>query len=154
MASRVTVRDTGHKKLLERLQASGRARVTVGIHEQEGSELHEGSDDLTVSDVGAIHEFGLGVPQRSFLRSTMDENRDKYNDALRRIGRLVVQGRLRSTEQGLAQLGARCVGDVQAKIRAGVPPALSPVTVAAKGSSTPLIDTGQMWSSITSRVEQ
>ena len=39
-------------------------------------------------------------------------------------------------------------------IRAHIEPALSPMTVQLKGSSTPLIDTGQLWTSISYRTSE
>lgn len=151
MASRITDKDKGYKRLLARMSSSGKPRLTVGVHEDDGFAEH--GDGLTVADVAAINEFGLGdTPERSFLRSTVDENEAKYREFERRIGKAVILNKLQSAEQGYEQLGALVVGDVQRKISSGVPPENAPSTVARKGSSTPLIDTGQMRSSVTSRV--
>jgi hypothetical protein len=62
MAGKVTDRDRGAKALMKRLREHGKQRLTVGLHEAEGETLHEGDDDegsdLTVLDVGLMHEFG------------------------------------------------------------------------------------------------
>lgn len=153
MASRITIKDRGYARLAQRLRASGKPALTVGVHEDDGAEPH-GQDGTTVAEVAAANEFGLGVPERSFIRSTLDENDAKYKELERRIGKAVVLGKLESVEQGLEQLGALVVGDVQRKISSGVPPENAPSTVAAKGSSTTLVDTGQMRASVTSRVRR
>ena len=46
--------------------------LTAGIHATEGGESH--SNGLTNADVGSFHEFGFGVPQRSWLRAYFDEH--------------------------------------------------------------------------------
>ena len=51
-------------------------------------------------------------------------------------------------EQALGQLGEMTKGDVQTEIRSGDFAPLKPATIKRKGSSRPLIDTGQMVQSI------
>jgi hypothetical protein len=48
-------------------------------------------------------------------------------------------------------LGQQMVSDVNQTVRsgAGVPPPLKPATIARKGSSRPLVDTGRLLSAIT-----
>ena len=61
----------------------------------------------------------------------------------------MLQGKLTPT-QALAQLGAKVASMCQARIVAGISPALAPSTLRRKGAkSTPLILTGQLRSSIT-----
>src|SRR5262245_20440620 len=49
--------------------------LKVGILEAEAAEEHEDADGATVGEIAEIHEFGLGVPQRSFLRGWVDEDK-------------------------------------------------------------------------------
>ena len=53
----------------------------------------------------------------------------------------------------LEQAGEFLAGKMVDKITAGLSPALKPATVQAKGSSTPLIDTGELLSQITHKME-
>ena len=152
--ARIIDRDQGAKKLAARLRSGG-ASLTVGIHEDDGGDVHP-SSDLTIAEIGAVHEFGapvVNVPERSFLRSFVDENESKIRKSQKRIAEMVVQGQLPSIEAGLDRLGLTLVGQIQENIRAGIPPELQPKTVARKGSSVPLIDTAAMISAITHRVE-
>jgi hypothetical protein len=142
--------DKGFNALFKRLDGKART-LTVGIHEAEAG-APSGDGKLTVGEVATINEYGLGVPERSFLRSWADTGAADHKATLRRIGENVIKGK-GTPEQGLEQAGLKFVGEIQAKIAGGVPPPNAPSTVARKGSSTPLIDTGQLRSSIRHKVD-
>ena len=122
------------------------AHVTVGWPTKAGQ--HQGST-LTVAQIAAVHEFGIPgrIPMRSMLRATTELNAAKYTEALRKIGIGIAYGRI-DLRRGLDLLGIMIKGDVQKRIAAGIPPPNAPSTIKAKGSSTPLIDTGQMRSAL------
>jgi hypothetical protein len=151
MASSVRVKDNGYNALMRRIR-KGPAKLTVGIHEAEGSQL-EGEDGITVAEVAAMHELGLGQEERSFIRGYVDDNEQQIADDLRKLGEAVISGKLASTEMALERFGLKTVGGIQARISDGIPPENKPSTVAKKGSSTPLIDDGILRSSITHKVE-
>lgn len=150
---RIIDRDRGYNALqrLVRDMARGRA-VTVGVHSGEGG-APAGNGALSVADVATIHEFGLGDnPERSFVRNFADEVRDEAT----KVEAKLVEGSIRSrrpVEDALERFGLWLTAKMQKRIRGGIPPALDPATVERKGSSTPLIDTGQLVSSITHKVE-
>lgn len=152
MASKVQVRDHGYNALLKRL-SGGAKHVTVGIHEAEGAQT-EDEGDITVAEVAAMHELGLGQEERSFVRGYVDDNEEVIAGQLKKLGEAVVKGQLPSTEQALERFGLVTVAGMQARISAGIEPANKPSTVAKKGSSTPLIDDGVMRSAITHKVEK
>lgn len=138
--------------------------VTVGIHEEEGAVQHEQEDNfgegfgqssstVTVAEIGTIHEFGLGVDERSFIRGWADENEAANKKRLRKIADAVVAGYISSPRMGLERFGLLAVGEIQSRIADGIAPQLAASTVERKGSSVPLIDSGQLRSSITHRVE-
>lgn len=132
--------------------------VTVGIHAAEGGASHaaegEESSTATVADVASYHEFGLGVPQRSFIRGWADENEKVNKQRLSDIAKAVMSARISSPRMGLTRFGLLAVAEIQQRMAEGIPPALDEATVKAKGSSTPLIDTGQLRSSITAVVSR
>jgi len=148
-------RDTGYNKFLRDMKdLEGEPGVLVGIRQEKGSQVPEGSD-ATLAEYATYNEFGTQdgrVPERSFLRSTMDENQSPYADELQVAVENVVDGRA-SINTGLKKLGVRAVGDVKKKIGSGVPPANAPSTVARKKSSKTLIDKGRMRQSIEYEVE-
>lgn len=142
-------------------------RVTVGIHESEGIAEHTREQDEiqldgdkppagkppTVAEVAMFNEFGLGVPQRSFVRAWADENEAENRENLRKIGQAVVKGKLPGgPKQGLERFGLLAQGGIQKRMADGVPPPNAPSTVAQKKSSKPLIAGGQLRSSVTYKV--
>jgi hypothetical protein len=144
-------------------KAANAWRVTVGIHEQEGAEQHEAEDNFgegfgqasppTIVEVASFNEFGLGVPQRSFIRGWADENEAENRENLRKIGQAVVKGKLEGgAKQGLERFGLLAVAGIQKRMSDGIDPPNAPSTVAAKKSSKPLINTGQLRSSVTFKV--
>lgn len=149
--ARITSDDRGFRALLRRITSQGQPEVTVGVHESDGAKDH--GDDVTVIDVASFHEFGTqDIPPRSFIRGWADENEQANAERLRKIAQAIVKGQLQSTEQGLERFGNFAVGDIQKRIRDRIPPPLAEETIERKGSSVPLIDTGQLRSSITYRV--
>jgi hypothetical protein len=131
--------------------------VTVGIHAAEGQkEYQKGSGDTaTVLDVGTFNEFGLGVPERSFVRAWADAHKAECIEFLKSRMRLVAARKI-TKEQCLEQFGLFLQTSMQKNISDGGDPEFTPnapSTIAQKGSSKPLIDTGILRSSITYKVE-
>lgn len=152
MTARIRDTDRGLKALMKRFKSQA-VGVTVGVHEAEGAASH--GDEVTNLDVALFHEFGTeDIPERSFIRAWSDENEAANRERLSKIGEALVKGKVPDLETGLARFGVLAVADVQKRMVAGIPPELSPVTIARKGSSTPLIDTGQLKSSISFQVKK
>lgn len=147
--------DRGAKALLARVEAIARKVVIkVGIFAREGEELHKGGSEsgaITVLDVAIWNEFGTDtIPERSFIRSYYDANRERV------IGWILAAARsyvLNGDRKAFELVGQKIVGEIQLRIAQGIPPPNAPSTVARKGSSKPLVDTGQLRSSITYKVE-
>jgi len=151
-----TIRDTDNGfKSLQRELGGRRRRVTVGVHKAEGTKEKEvrgkGKSDRTLAEIAFMHEFGIDVDERSYLRSTMDDN-NNFSSEIIRLLTGVIQKKL-SLLGALDLLGLEIETKVRDKIRAGIPPELSDVTVAKKGSSLPLVDTGQLIRAIKSEVK-
>jgi phage gpG-like protein len=148
----VTVRDLGWERIKRDLGSAVARAVRVGVQGPEGAAVHDDSDGLTNAQLAAIHEFGTAtVPERSFIRATIEAHGREYERILGAEAAKIIAGRS-TVERSLTLLGMRVEGDMKATIEAGIPPPLAPVTVAAKGSSQPLIDSGQLRNSITSKV--
>lgn len=126
--------------------------VHVGVQGADADALH---GELTNAQLAAIHEYGSAdgrIPERSFLRSTMEKMHAGYRLLLRRLGGAVATNRI-TADEALGIIGEKAVADVRATIRGGVSPANTPATIDRKGSSTPLIDTGQLINAITYEVK-
>ncbi len=144
MVARIKDIDRGYKGIRERIALMKGSYTKVGI--QVGAKEQDGVTDLTI--VAAANEFGTDkIPERSFLRSTFAEEEEN----LARITRGEVDAILagtRTIDQSLALIGEYFTGRVQAKIHSHPPPPNSPKTIARKGSSGTLIDSGQLVQSI------
>lgn len=97
--------------------------------------------------------WGGPVPERPFMRNAMRENRGKYRDALRASASKLLTGRT-TLRQVMNKLGIEAQGDIQAEITSLQSPPNSPVTIALKGSSKPLIDDGEMRAAVTWKVDE
>jgi hypothetical protein len=144
--------DHGADALLKRTQAAAsRKLVKVGVFAGEA----RNDDEVTNVDVAAFAEFGTSMaPARPWLSGWYDEELAENREALSRIGQAVIKGKLASVDAGLERFGLLARGRIQLRIKAGIGPPNTPRTVAAKGSSTPLIDSGQFWGSISYQVEK
>ena len=151
--------------LKKRIEGDGRV-VNVGIPASAKE-----ADGTPVAMIAAVQEFGnpaLGIPERSFLRAGVRTNAGDFVQ-LNRINLVrILQGNM-TYDQALGQLGAMAAGRVKQNIRDGSYAPLKAATVAArkrrlssgyraalakkKGApiemDKPLIDSGQMWQSIT-----
>jgi hypothetical protein len=146
----VVVRDLGAKQLVRTVTDKSPRVVDVGIIGDTAGASTPGG--MTVGTLAEIHEFGLGVPQRSFLRAWADADRAKIDRVWGALLRKVLKSEL-TLDQALEQFGIWAQGQVQQFIAdSRVQPPLDQRTIDAKGSSVPLIDTGQLRSSITYEV--
>ncbi len=157
------IKDSGRSK--SALPAS--FSVTVGIHAAEGDAIDGGSfaDDgavefpdaqLTVAEVASINEFGLGVPERSFIRGWFDESQRELADLARSQTQLAIAGKITGL-QAAERIALKAEASVKRRIRNrgnGAYPANAASTIAKKGSSVPLIDTGQWRSAIRGKVDK
>jgi sugar phosphate isomerase/epimerase len=140
------------RRIRDQTREMGDFSVTVGVHEEEGSAQTDSGASLAA--VAAFHEFGTSrVPRRSWLLDWLSENEGRVEEAFRRLAREVAARRM-DAETAYFQLGEFAVSGIQARIRSNIPPPLSPVTVAAKGSSVALIDEGRLIASIRHRVRR
>lgn len=143
----VRVHDRGARRLVSTVRTlrADKPGVEVGVL---GAEAYEGG--ITVAQVAEWAEFGLGQPQRSWLRAWVDNNRSELDRVVAAETRAIVEGR-RTQAQALDRLGLWIQGQIQQRIANGIAPPNAESTIDHKGSSTPLIDTGQLRSSITYR---
>lgn len=149
--------------LLARLGELPKLRLTVGVHGADKRRDPVG-DSTSIGNVGiaAVHEFGapsVGVPQRSFIRSTIDRQKSAILDEMDGVVDRVAQGAdARAEVQGL---GLQIVEEIRETIRSGIAPPLAESTAGRRtrpapgagakeyaGKQTPLIDTGQLIQSV------
>lgn len=122
----------------------------------EAAGLAKPMQDVTNVDLGVWHEFGvpqLNIPERSWLRSAFDGKHDRWEKFAEKQAQLLIDGKV-TLEEALGRLGLLAEADVKKGITSGggIPPPNAPSTVARKGSSRPLVDTGQFLNSVTFEV--
>lgn len=99
-------------------------------------------------ELALIHEFGTRdghIPERAPFRTSIRENARKYV----RLLRVAAKAALDKQRNAYERVGAVAASDVQRTIARGLPPPNAASTIAAKGSSKPLIDTGAFRQSVT-----
>ena len=129
-------------RFVEAIQGVPETSVVVGVRGHRGQELIR---------YAAVNEFGSAdghIPERSYLRSTVDRNGAKYAQLLTEAVEHAVDLSPNAQYEKLAQLGAIAAGDVQLTITELRSPPNAPSTIRAKGSDNPLIDTGRLRQSI------
>lgn len=136
--------DHGYRDMRARLDLMANSYTKVGV--QAGSREIDGVTDLVT--VAAANEFGTDrIPERSFMRATFDEDKEQLATIKAAEAKAILAG-TKTVEQSLALIGLYHVGRIQAKIHSHPPPPNAPATIARKGSSGTLIDSGQLVQSI------
>jgi len=143
--SKVTFRRRGDLKghILKIEKAlQGPSKVKVG--------LPAGKSPADILDIAVWNHFGTsrGIPARPFITVAMFKGRGEIRMNLRKIAYSVtVNGKPLTPE--LEKLGAYGAGKIQDQIASNMPPPNAASTIAQKGSSRTLIDTGRLRQSIT-----
>lgn len=148
----VRIRNVSQIEQMKRsLREFGSLGIEVGIF---------GSEDSFYAMIAGVHEFGMTIrqekgniviPERSFLRSTFDEQNKKWFQFVKKRIPSLLDGRI-SARQLCELLGTKMVADIQKKIKDIDDPPNATSTIAQKGSSSPLIDTGGLRMRVTYKV--
>lgn len=112
-------------------------------------------DGTPVAYVATIHEFGYpagGIPARPTMRPAIAQNSPEWAETMRLGAKAALNGQS-TPRDALERLTLKAAGDVSVQIAALTTPALKPETVARKGFSKPLVDTGLMLRGPTGIVE-
>lgn len=137
------------KAYFENLQKAKKSFVKVGLPvEKVGGKAY--GNGQTVIEVGARHEFGEGVPVRSFLRVPFSIKNDEIKQYIANRFKAVYEGSDAEKELGLiGEKGKQISHDAFSSKGYGTWEDLKPATIRQKGSSTILIDKGILRASIT-----
>lgn len=125
-------------------QFKGRSKVKVGFPKGESDEI---------LDKAIYNEFGTrDIPERPFIRNGLRDGVGELQRVSTVVARRVIAGTL-TKNQALNQLGKTGVDLVKQSAIGLKDPPNAEVTVSRKGSSNPLVDTGEMVGAITWKVE-
>ena len=168
MAKGFLVIDRGWNNIMRELKLTDRSYVKVGV---QAGEMHKPSskgskpkDTTDMVKIAVANEFGVStasgsrsgfstvnIPERSFLRSTTDEQQRNLGIMKAQAIRKITSGKT-TVRRELKTIGLHLEGEIQKKIKNLRTPPNSAVTILRKGSSNPLMDTGQLRASIKSVV--
>jgi hypothetical protein len=133
--SYVKINDRGWAAVLQRVQTAALQsdlRATVGIQgAQAAVDRGQHGEHINQATIATIHEYGSDdghIPERSFIRSTLNQHQVKYFDLTGKLLANVILGRL-DLRTALGRLGAKFASDIRATMRAGLKPALAPFTI-------------------------
>ena len=144
-------------------QAISGRKVQVGVASNDAwlANIHEYGCEIKVTPKmrAFLHRQGLHlkesttvikIPERSFLRTGHDQNVDRIIKQTERALGQVLAGKM-SVDDLLDLYGEQMATAIKRYIRDLSTPPNHPYTVQSKGSSNPLVDTGQLIESITWR---
>lgn len=149
----IRVDDRKWKLIFKELKIWENAFTAIGIHEGE-QEHKEGQTPMAL--IAAVNEFGTNkagkngttiIPSRPWMRGWFDKNKRKILKRMKQLYDKIIEGNLKA-KQALKILGEWAQGELRKSIRDLQSPPNAPSTIRQKGSSNPLIDTGQMMNSV------
>lgn len=136
---RITPEGQAFFKQIAELQ---KLQVRVGYERGKHVKTDEDGEEADYCDIALWNELGTenGIPERPFMKDSVDKNQGQIDKACKAALQTVTQGG--SAELILKQLGNMQKGLVQQTIVSGEFVENAPSTVKKKGSDKPLIDTG------------
>lgn len=111
--------------------------------------LKNGAKSYSV--MGKTTSHTIQIPERSFLRSTFAKEKENLGSLTYKVFKQALKGDV-SAHDAYKSIGAYMSNQVKETMTDGDLTPLKPETIKRKGSSKPLIDTGQLRASITYEV--
>lgn len=169
MTMTIVDKDRGWKRIKSEVVKMNRAFVQVGVLQADGGKQYTRDNassgmlrtlgksasvpGATLAEVAFWNEFGTkNIPERSFVRFTVDINREKYHRGLANEVGKIFKG-TSTVARSLGLIGQKVESDIKRRITTLKAPPNAASTIRLKGSSNPLIDTGRLRGSIRYKVE-
>lgn len=150
-------KDLGKSKIKKDLRGLNSYAALVGIPSTAPRPVDKKTKKplaINMASLALIHERGSAannIPARPFMKQTRQRAEGRFARLLRRLYKQVVDGKVRPFD-GLSKLGMAYEGEMKNTFTTGSFTPNKPATIKRKGSSRPLIDTGHLRQSITSKV--
>lgn len=150
-------KDLGKSKIKKDLRGLNSYAALVGIPSTAPRPVDKKTKKplaINMASLALIHERGSAannIPARPFMKQTRQRAEGRFARLLRRLYKQVVDGKV-SPFEGLSKLGMAYEGEMKNTFTTGSFTPNKPATIKRKGSSRPLIDTGHLRQSITSKV--
>ena len=138
------------RDLTKQIKIATTHEVNIGIAQDIG----QYPNGEKIVDVGRRHEFGIGVPRRSFLRMPFIEKQNIIDKAIATSWKKITDGKSTALKEFgiLGIIGQNISKDAFASGGFGKWEKLKPATEKAKGSDEILLDTSKLVQSITNWV--
>ena len=150
--AKVTIKQRGGDKLnrlFREAMKGGVKNVKVGFF---STPRYDDKKHTPVAAVAAWNEFGTNsIPERPFFRSALEEAKPKVIQTLKAE---IDPKKMTVGPQIADRIGAEVAGEVQERITRWSTPPNAPSTIAQKGSSKILVDSGLLRASVTWEVER
>lgn len=152
MSTIITRTDAGAlARIVANVRSMGLNKVEVGL--PSGGQHSDTS--LSMHELGMVHEYGSptrNIPARPFIAPPIKDNVEKYKRMMRDQALKLIFRRT-TLHNALSLVGEAGKADIQKYMLSANFAPLSAATIERKGSSKPLIDTGQMRNAITYEVK-
>lgn len=141
-------------RFVDRMRRMDDQQVIVGVPRGKQHIDADGNavDMALIAEVLNYGSKSRNIAARPFVEPPINQNMQKYQKLMAREARGILLGR-DTLNRALAKAGMVMVADIQDYMVTGSFAPLKPETIRRKGSSKPLIDTGQLRQSITYKVE-
>ena len=128
-------------------------KMLKDITSLDGTVVSTGVMDSKNATKAAINEYGTSkIPQRPFMRTATNRHGKSWGSKAVKAVQSVMKGM--PISQVTELVGMQMKSDISSTLTNGPWTPNSPSTIAKKGSSRPLIDTGELRASITYKVEK
>ena len=126
-------------------------KILTDISSLDGTVVSAGVMDSKNATKAAINEYGTSkIPQRPFMRTATNRHGKSWGSKAVKAVQSVMKGM--PISQVTELVGMQMKSDISSTLTNGPWTPNSVVTIAKKGSSRPLIDTGELRASITYKV--
>ena len=158
-----TVKDIDHgmKDIRQLVKKIRNTNIKVGVfadavnNKSSGKSKSKAAKTEYVADYAIANEYGHGnIPERSFIRSTVEEQESKWSNLMSDVLLKTTRGNSGDIKSEIYKVGAIARSDIIAKIDSNINPPNSPATIARKGAqkNKTLIDSGVLRTSIEARI--
>ena len=128
-------------------------KILKDITSLDGTVVSAGVMDSKNATKAAINEYGTSkMPQRPFMRTATSRYGKSWGSKSAKAVQSVMKGM--PISQVTELIGMQMKSDISSTLTNGPWTPNAPSTIAKKGSSRPLIDTGELRASITYKVEK
>lgn len=146
------------KKFFEKIQKVSKKGVVAGFPKGQLNTPHyepdkPGEKGLSIIDVAIRNNFGIGVPQRDFMTPASKKWQKFFNESLDKLRNELEKEEV-DIDKFLNIMGQKGADIISQEIIALKTPPNSPITIARKGSSNPLVDSGDMSRSTTWQIRK